>query len=159
MVSLVVVLPHGGHGRGVSDLELLTPNLRALVERFVVNERDRGRPTDLFGGGDGGRFDAAVYVGRDFAGRVDVGFGNPVSASGVGGKFDALLGFFEFFQGPSLRARELRARVRSGELSDRVLSCWCHPRACHAWMLCGWANGAASEVALFADRLRTLSTQ
>lgn len=140
---------------GVSDLELLPERLASLVSQWVLNERDRGRPADLFGGGGGDdRFAEAVYVGRSFAGRVGVGFGNPVPLQPGAARRSTLVKYFEWVQGPSREARYLRTRIRAGELTGRPLSCWCHPSACHAWLLCGWANSAAADVEVWVERLR-----
>lgn len=136
------------------DLPALPERLAALVDAWVCNETDRGRHATLFGRGDDARLGAAVYVGRTFAGREDEGFGNPIHLRRGAPRAATLVAYFDWAQGPSLRAATLRRRLDAGELTGRPLSCWCHPEPCHAWLLCGWANGAVGDVAAWVEELR-----
>lgn len=144
----------GGVRAETGDLPALPERLAELVDVYVCNESDRGRPATLFGRGDDQRLGAALYVGRTFAGREDEGFGNPLRARRGEPRGATLVAYFDWAQGPSMRAATLRRRIAAGELTGRPLSCWCHPQPCHAWLLCGWANGAHSDVAVWVDELR-----
>lgn len=128
----------------------LPARLDELVRRFVVNEADRRRPPDLFGGGADERFADAVYVGRDFAGRIDTGWGNPMRL-GRRSRGEVLVAYTRWLCSAPATPVELRARLDAGELTGRVLSCWCHPQPCHAWVLAGFANGAGDEVCAWVE--------
>jgi hypothetical protein len=133
------------------DIEL-PATLRELVDRWVLNERDRGLPPGLFHAGDTGQFADATYVGRTFAGRIDGGWGNPFRAR-RDGTHEAIVEHHRWLTGPATAAVALRRRLAAGELTAVHLSCWCHPQPCHAWTLCGLANGAGDDVATWIAAL------
>ena len=54
----------------VTAADLFGADAAAHIDTHVLNETDRRREPR--------RFDRCTYVGRNFAGRVDAGFGNPI---------------------------------------------------------------------------------
>jgi hypothetical protein len=113
------------------------PDELDLVLPFVVNLAARPLPA----------FD--VYIGRDFAGHRDIGFGNPVRLvqEGRAQRARVLVEYWAWLNGPSSKAIEVRRRVRSGEINGRVLGCWCAGKGlCHGYVLAGLANGKPTVV-------------
>jgi hypothetical protein len=127
----------------VTAADLFGDDAAALIDTHVLNEVDRRR--------DPRRFDAATYVGRTFAGRVDAGFGNPIRLRDdtIDGRLDCL----ERLNSSDRAAAAVRRRVRAGEL-DGDLACWCHPDPCHAWILTLCAHGHHAAVHDWAQRRR-----
>lgn len=110
--------------------------LRAAVETLVVNLAKRPVP------------DFDIYIGRDFAGRQDVGFGNPIKlrADSPGQRVKVLVSYWGWLNGPSKQATDVRKRIRAGELTGKTLACWCAGKGlCHGHILAGLANGFVEE--------------
>ena len=110
--------------------------LAPLVGHLVVNVTARPAP----------RFD--VYVGRTFAGRVDVGFGSPfpVGRETPAERLAVVRRYFTWLNGSGAAASALRSRLRSGELDGLTLACWCAPKLCHGHILAALAAGHADVV-------------
>jgi hypothetical protein len=137
-------------------LPLLTDDLARLVAELVVNETWRGRPASLLGAGDDSDLDGSVYIGRDFAGRVDQGWGNPINSND---KATVLTGYLDWLLGDTRSAQDVRARLEAGELTGMKLACWCQPEPCHGWILAGFANGLEEETIAWVERVRSYQQQ
>jgi hypothetical protein len=108
------------------------PDPLGYVLPLVVNLASRPLPA----------FD--IYIGRTFAGRTDIGFGNPLRLrhEGEAPRAELLVAYWAWLNGSDARARAVRRRVRAGELAGQVLGCWCAGKGlCHGYVLAGLANG------------------
>lgn len=70
-----------------------------------------------------------IYIGRPSK------WGNPF-AIGRDGTREEVIAKYEAW----LRAQPTLIEAATCELKDRVLGCWCHPRACHGDVLARIAN-------------------
>ena len=93
------------------------------------------------------RFD--VYIGRDFRGYRDQGFGNPLKLRKEGrlARAELLVAYWGWLNCDVPKARSVRRRIRAGELTGKVLGCWCASKGlCHGHVLAGLALGRIEEV-------------
>ena len=126
------------------DIREALPAGLAFTAGLVVNLAHRPVP----------EFD--IYIGRTFAGRVDEGFGNPLRLRDdtPAGRARLIADYWAWLNGPSVRARRVRGRIRAGELTGRVLGCWCAGRGfCHGHILAALAAGAVEQARAWAAEL------
>lgn len=75
-----------------------------------------------------------VYLGRDYGGFHDEGWGNPFHIGKDGNRKEVLLKYRTWI----IHQPQLLARLP--ELKDKVLGCWCDPLSCHGIVLAELAN-------------------
>lgn len=82
-----------------------------------------------------------VYIGRNWNGLKSQGWGNPfhlIHPWSDAERNHCLEQYKKWFFSPErekLREKALR------ELQQKVLVCFCHPKACHGHVLADWVNG------------------
>ena len=90
-----------------------------------------------------------IYIGRNFAGYRDQGFGNPLRLRQESplARAELLVAYWGWLNGDETKARSVRRRVRAGELRGQVLGCWCAGKGlCHGHVLAGLAAGRVEAV-------------
>ena len=100
------------------------------IVSFVVNLALRPTPA----------FD--IYIGRDFRGYRDQGFGNPLHLRRETplARAEVLVTYWGWLNCDVPKARSVRRRIRAGELTGKVLGCWCAGKGlCHGHVLAGLA--------------------
>jgi hypothetical protein len=120
------------------------------VVPLVVNLNDRPVPA----------FD--VYIGRDFRGYADQGFGNPLhlKKESLLARAEILVAYWGWLNCDVPKAASVRRRVRSGELGGKVLGCWCAGKGlCHGHVLAGLALGRVEAVRLWVADLSRWSVE
>src|SRR5271157_3713828 len=87
-----------------------------------------------------------VYIGRDYLGFHDEGWGNPFHIGSDGNRKEVLLKYRAWI----IKQPQLLARLP--ELNDKVLGCWCRPNEgfrgrlmCHGQILVELATGIRAE--------------
>jgi hypothetical protein len=97
-----------------------------------------------------------LYIGRDFRGYRDQGFGNPLRLRKDRPLERAalLVAYWDWLNGTSPRACAVRRRARAGELTGKVLGCWCAGKGiCHGHLLAGVAAGQIEAVRRWVSAL------
>jgi len=74
-----------------------------------------------------------VYIGRDFDGFKDEGFGNPFHLGKDGNRKEVLSKYRAYAIHRMQHDPEFWARVKN--LKDKTLGCWCKPYDCHGDIL------------------------
>jgi hypothetical protein len=75
-----------------------------------------------------------IYVGRSAAGAEPTVWGNPFIIGPDGTREEVIRKYREYV----LNSPELMGRI--GELTGKILACWCSPQACHGDVLVDLAN-------------------
>lgn len=78
------------------------------------------------------------YIGRKWAELEGTIFGNPFHLGPDGDRTEVLLKFAEYWYAEEQRWLRMMAYIFLQP--NAVLGCWCHPLACHGWIIAGYLN-------------------
>lgn len=79
---------------------------------------------------------------KDMEILVDISRNGPWGNPAIMGRESDREKVCEYFKQHLANRPDLLERIRAGELSGKVLACWCHPKRCHGHHLAELANCA-----------------